>query len=104
MKNFKLKAITVACILVCSQAYADSPAQQLEPSYVNDCIASGVRRGDAIAGVASFCACSWNIFSQNLSVSEYIQLDAVVTSGNGNLSQLPFWNEIQEKLSTCKNK
>lgn len=89
--------------ILCSQAHAASPAQQLESTYVNDCMASGMRRGDPVAAVASFCTCSWNVFSQTLTVSEYVKLDAAVTSANGNPTALPFWNEIQEKLAECKN-
>lgn len=97
----------LASILVlfafCGQAFAGSPAQELQTTLVNSCVSRGLQRGDDADGVYAFCSCTWEVLSQNLTVAEYVQLDSISTL-NGDLTKAAFWNRIKPKLQSCKTR
>lgn len=98
-------SLTVA-LLISVQVFADgtqSSAQQLKKDLVGSCVTRGVQRGDDPDAVYAFCSCTWDAISQNLTVAQYVQLDALSTT-NGNPANLSFWGEIQPKLQLCKDK
>lgn len=80
-----------------------SPAQELEKNLVDGCEARGLQRKDDQAAVRAFCKCSWEVLANNLTVAEYVQMDALSVSRNSP-STLSFWGRIQPKLQSCKDK
>ncbi len=104
MKNtFLLLALF---FVVSSSSFAGnnhSPAQELKKNLVSGCMSRGLDRGDNPAAVYAFCSCTWDVLSKNLTVAEYVQMDAL-SSTNKSPKTLSFWNQIQSKLQSCKEK
>lgn len=79
------------------------PAQLLKKDLVGSCVSRGLQRDNNPDAVYMFCSCTWDVLSQNLTVEQYVQLDALSTT-NGNITNLSFWSELQPKLQLCKEK
>ncbi len=100
MKNIAFLVIAMAASF---SAFAASPAQELKKNLVSDCVSRGLQRGDNPDAVYAFCSCAWEALSSNLTVAEYVQMDAL-SATKGNPASLPFWARLQPKLQVCKEK
>jgi hypothetical protein len=79
----------------------EDPVPEMRRSFLQDCTASGNRRGADINWTKQACDCTWDLISFNMTKSEYVQFDAAVRE-NQNPTALPQYRRIQSKLDVCK--
>ena len=83
------------------QMLREDPVPELTRSFLQDCVASGNRRGADPMWTKRACNCSWDMISSNMTKSEYIEFAAAVRNDQ-NATALPQFRRVQPKLELCK--
>jgi hypothetical protein len=78
-------------------------AQDVRKSFVADCSIRGISRGDDPQKVTSFCACSFEVIANGMTVAEYLDMDRAVKEKRP-AEQLPQLTRVRAKMEQCKSR
>ena len=75
--------------------------QDIRKTFVNDCIARGLSRGDEAEKVNKFCPCLFDVLATNMTVAEYLEFDRAGQDGK-DPATLPQVQRVMPKAAQCR--